>query len=233
MIGPSHHTLYGSLHRRRIWLKHLTRAFGPFAAPAWHEGRERLDSSYARTLTRLSPGNELGLQQQLELDRIVDDTPIDSFLATLSDELDAYESNFFDLMKRHGAAAGWELELEETSMLWGRELAQESRMAIARAGARPEAQPGPGRNSLKRVGSLLASVFAQPLLFRRRTDREVSYELRACPHRRPSVSAESTDLACRLDSLVRRGFAQALYDDVRFRRITRPDHCTDELSLER
>ena len=126
LIGPSHQLFFGSLHRRRLWLEHLSRAFDEYATTGWTEARHRLESSFSRSLKRLSHDGHLGIQHPLPLQRAIDDTPIDSFLATLAEELDAFEHNLFDLILAHAPKLDWRTDLEEVSMLWGRELAHET-----------------------------------------------------------------------------------------------------------
>ncbi|MBI3556752.1 MAG: hypothetical protein HY074_10855 [Deltaproteobacteria bacterium] len=239
LTGPSHHLYYASLHRRRLWLSHLTEAFEKKAGPDFLADRKRLDSSFARTLRRLSADSHLGIQTPLPLHVVVDDTPIDSFLTTLSEELDAYEHNLFELMHKAATEQSWFASLEEVSQLWGRELAHESRIALAKADAPTDLMPEPASRSLRGLTLMFYSVlqggdFAwKPLLFRRRTDREIQYELRACPHRKPGGSLEGANLACRLEAMIYRGFAQAFFSDVEFERRS-PNagaYCVDELTL--
>ncbi len=237
LTGPSHHLYYASLHRRRLWLSHLTEAFERRANSNFPELRKRLDTSFVRTLRRLSSENHLGIQQPLPLHAVVDDTPVNSFLTTLAEELDAYEHNLFDLMGKQGCDSDQLAALEDVSTLWGRELAQEARIALARADAPQDLMPLPGSRSLRGLTMLYHSLlqggdFAwKPMLFRRRTDHEVQYELRACPHRKPVASQESADLACRLESMVFKGFAQAFFSDVQFERRSPGSYCVDELTL--
>ena len=243
LTGPSHHLYYASLHRRRLWLGHLSEAFGRFAkisastTTGWVAERTRLDLGFARTLRRLSIDAHLGIQVELPMHLVVDDTPIDSFLTTLGEELDAYEHNLFELMRVQDIAQESLNALEDVSTLWGRELAQESLIALVKAEAPANLLPMPGSRSLRVLTQMFQSVLQggdftwHPLLFRRRTDREIQYELRACPHCKPVASKESADLACRLESMVYKGFAQAFFSDVHFERRSPGAYCVDELAL--
>lgn len=235
LIGPSHHIFYAYLHRRRLWLSHLVRAFEPYAGREWSEAKKRLDVSYARALVRLSADIHYGIRSSLPLGKVLDDTPVDSFLTVLSQELDAYEQNLFDLITRSSTHPDWLPELEQVSMLWGRELAQEVIIAMNEAKAPSGALPV-GR-SVRGFFEIFSSVlqggdFAwKPLLLRRCTDAELEYEHRQCPHRKPIASQMGADCACRLEGLMYAGFAQAFNERVCVQRHQKNNYCVDQLRL--
>src|SRR5262245_37388297 len=135
LVGPSHSLYYSALHRRRLWLGHLARAFGDVAKSDWPPALAKLDGSHARLFARLSHDAELGIQEPLSLVKVMDDTPVDSFLTRLAEELDAYQHELLTLMASHARIPDWVETLEQTSMLWGRELAQECLIAMNKARA--------------------------------------------------------------------------------------------------
>lgn len=228
LLGPSHYIFYAAMHRRRIWLDHLSTAFEPYAQATWKKSKQNLDTSFARMFTRLSSAGHLGILAPLPLHLVIDDTPIDSFLMNLSDDLSAYEQHLFAGMHEQAWNPAWIEELSHVSMLWGRELAQECLMA-RRAG-------GAGRSlSCANIFELFTAILQggdfswKPLLLRRSTADELQYELRRCPHRTPGN--QSAAYACRLDAMVHRGFVQALVPNVHFERLSKGTYCVDELSL--
>lgn len=244
LIGPSHHIYYGSLHRRRIWLAHLSEAFEDFAIAGWTKAKLNLDTKFARPLERLSLEGHLGIQHSLPLRKVIDDTPVDSFLTRLTEELEAYEHELFELILRFGSKLDWRSRLEEVSMLWGRELAHETRIAMSALDAPELALPRADSRSLKGISVVFQNILQggdfswRPLLFRRRTDFEVQYELRGCPHRKglglPGTRGpkEGADLACKLEAKIFEGFTLAFFQDARYERRSREDYCMDDLKLE-
>lgn len=233
LVGPSHHIFFGSLHRRRIWLEQLAQAFAKFAGPDWFQAKTKLDQEFSGVLGKLLTIGELGLSRPLPLQSFLDDTPIESFLANLGQQLDAYQAKLFERMQGLAVRQGWAEDLDRVSMLWGRELAQECLSA-------------PNHGSLVRSQRSVRGVFEaihnvveggnfvwKPFLLRRYTDFELQYELRICPHRKPGFKAlvGVADLACRLDSMVFRGFAEALLANVNYGRQVRENYCLDELRL--
>jgi hypothetical protein len=190
---------------------------------------ERLDKSAERMFTRLSPVEHLGIQAPLPLLARLDDTPIDSFLANLSEDLDAYEQKLFALMEEAALNPAWIGAATEVSMLWGREIAQECLMSRKFG--------GPEGDALNGVYELLLSVIEggefhwRPLLLRRTTRVSLQYELRRCPHRRFASEGASAATACRLEAMVFHGFAQAWLPDLLYERLFRGTHCLDELSI--
>ena len=238
-VGPSHHFFYGALCRRRLWFIHLAEAFAPFASAAWVESYRGLDANYKRSFSRLVLDEGLGIGKPLPLYQVIDDTPIESFLINIADDLDSYQQNLLALMSRLAAPSGrqgWLEELERVSMLWGRNLAQECLMTPMH---------GPlvrSQNSVRGIFEAIHNILQggdflwKPFLVRRYTDKELQYELRHCPHRRPAADdtrhgTETNDLACRLEALVIRGFAEALISNVSFGRQPRESYCLDELRL--
>lgn len=237
-VGPSHHFFYGALCRRRLWFIHLAEAFAPFSNATWTEAYKSLDANYKRSFSRLVLDEGLGIAKPLPLYQVTDDTPIDSFLINLADDLDSYQQNLLELMSRSSTRQGWPEELERVSMLWGRQLAQECLMTPLH-GALVRSQKSV-RGIFEAIHNILqgGDFVWKPFLVRRYTDDELQYELRHCPHRRLLAHAarhgtETTDLACRLEALVVRGFAEALISNVGFSRQPRESYCLDELRLLR
>jgi len=233
-IGPSHHLFYASLFRREEWLHRLTRAFEPWVDRTWAEARARLEGSFKRRFARLD-GNRL--------EEMIDDRPVDSFLESLSKDLEAYEHNLFDLIAAHHVrtspdedGSSWLRDLEEASMLWGRQLAQECLLAPA---ADRIAHGGP--YGTRTVFGLLESIQSvwlggnyawRPILVRRYTREELEFEPRACAHCRPDfVSPRSAELSCRMEALLIRGFARALTPHVDHNRIRGASYCMDRFII--
>ena len=235
-MGPSHYLYYSSLHRRRLWLEHLARAFTDHGSSNWATIHRDLNTAHAKTLGLLSLEGHLGIQRPLPLLKALDDTPVDSFLATLTTELDLYQTELFELMQKYARDASWVAALEPTSMLWGRELAQECLIALNQKDA--TAQAIPGGKSVRAIFQVFSQVLEggefswKPLLLRRCTDTELEYELRECPHRRqPENTHAKAHAACRLESMVYRGLVEALVPDVKYERVDRGSYCVDELHI--
>jgi hypothetical protein len=220
-VGPSHHLYYDSMRRKLLWLCHLSERFGTIAGPQWPGTKDKLDLSYKKIFLRLNPATELL--------NALDDTPIDSFLSDLDEQLDHYAENFFALLPLHAKGSdltgNWIELLEETSILCGRELAQEVRLTQKNL-----VLP---RHTVRGLFEVFQSVLQggdfqwKAMLMRRCTDRELEYELRDCPHRRHA----NADLECRLESMVYRGFVSALVPVARFERHSLPTYCLDRLDL--
>lgn len=233
LVGPSHHVFFGSLHRRNLWLGHLAEAFAKFAAPEWTQAKITLDREYRHAFGKMARADGMGLRRPLLLQKALDDTPVDSFLASLSDDLDEYQARLLTLMQTMAARQGWADDLDRVSLLWGRELANECLAAPTQG----DLVQGP--HSIRGVFEAVQNVvegghfFWKPFLLRRYTDTEVQYELRHCPHRRAAFEAhpKAADLACRFDSMVFRGFAEALLSNVNYGRLVCEAYCLDELRL--
>lgn len=233
LVGPSHHIYFGSLHRRRIWLEQLAQTFSGFAAPEWTAAKTKLDQEFGQALNQLPTIGELGLSRPLPLQSFLDDTPIESFLANLSEQLDLYEAKLLETMQALAIRHGWAEDLDRVSMLWGRELVQES-LSAPNHGALVRSQ-----RSVRGVFEAIHNVVEggnfvwKPFLLRRYTNSELQYELRICPHRKPAFKAHGAvaDLACRLESMVFRGFSEALLASVSYGRQVREGYCMDELRL--
>ena len=238
-VGPSHHLYYGALHRRSLWHAHLEHTFARYAALEWTVLQKQLNVRYRRMANRLLQDSGLGIQRPLALKDVLDDTPIDSFLIGLGHELIEYETELFTLVLQHSMQANldlkWRKQLGKTSMLWGRELAQECLLSESMGvGALVQSA------SLKGLFELFQSVLQggefswKSLLLRRYTDDTLDYELRECAHRR-TTDHLSTDavskLACELEAKIFEGFSQALRPNVNFKRI-HEEYCRDELKLQ-
>lgn len=232
-LGPSHYIYFASIHRRRLWHRHLAQSFDSIARPTWPAQIEALRASYVCTMSRLTDETHFGLSHPLPLLQVLDDTPIESFLNTLAEEIANFEIKLIQLFSQHSLNSDWISELEQTSMLWGRELAHEWLITMSKSNAHPRSlQYGPTIRGLFQifVNVLEGGDFNwTPLLLRRSTDKELTYEMRQCPHTRGSGPA--TDTACRLESNVYKGFAQALIENVEFERKWRGSYCLDELHL--
>lgn len=230
-IGPSHNLYYASLFRREEWLHRLAKIFEPWADRTWTEARERLETSFRKRFLRLAG-------QRLE--EMIDDRPVDSFLESLSSDLEAYEHNLFDLIALHPVRTSpdedgttWLRELEEASMLWGRHLAQDL-LAVS-----PGGRVTRGDRSVQGLLETLQSIWLgghyawRPVLVRRYTPAELEYEVRTCAHCKTAfVSPRSMELSCRMESFLIRGFARALAPRAEFSRIRGPSYCLDRFIIE-
>lgn len=221
-VGPTHYLFYGALHRRRLWLEYLASAFHSFTIREgrWPEQKKDLDTRFHKLLHRLSNELHLGIQKTLPLTQILDDTPIESFLTNLAEDLQSYEEQFFELLLKNRTEKELIEILAETSTLWGREVAQECLLSLR---VSPFLR---NKNSVQGLFEAFHSILQggeftwKPLLVRRYTEKQLQYELRKCPHTRANqhISEDAYDLACRLDSLVYQGFTEALNPKVYYQR---------------
>lgn len=234
LVGPSHHIFFAALHRRRLWLEHLSEAYVDFANANWLKKRNDLDRAHRRTLSILGLEEHLGIQYPLSLQLVLDDTPIESFLTTLAENLDSYETQLLSLMEELTVHPLWAEALDQTSMLWGREIAQECLMS-------PLMTPWTSPNDavMPNLFELFHSVLQggdflwKPLLLRRSTRDELQYELRHCPHQKHKGGG--ANLACRFEAKVYQGFIQALLPTVHYERrlhkAQKSSYCVDQLHL--
>jgi hypothetical protein len=218
--SPVHYLFYNSLHYRALWLRCLGQRFTPYAKTDWASTLSKVSQNF-KQLDNLFPESQTGMKH------ILDDTPIESFLTNLYETLQAYEHFFFKEVASNSAHPEWKTALEETSMLWGRSLAQEQ-MKDERMGLSNITSTQQVLLSFQRV--LFGGDFLwKPILVRRLAPKELQYELRSCPHRHPVVgrSKDLADLACGLEACVFKGFSQSLLQNLRFKRENRKDYCLD------
>jgi hypothetical protein len=223
-IGPTHHVFYGNLYRRGLWLKHLSAAFAYFGNDGWPAAKKQLDSDFSELLEKLSPSGGFNTN----LNRLLDDTPIDSFLHYIAERLETYEGKLLKLFHKHAIRTlqdpDWFTTLSQTSMLWGRELAQE--YLISEKTYRPT-QPAALFSTIYQL--LAGGDFGwRPLLLRRQTERELQYELRRCGHTR-GYDKETADLSCHLEAMVFSGLVECFAPNALYRRRTTPEVCIDIL----
>ncbi|MEW6057496.1 MAG: hypothetical protein AB1540_12865, partial [Bdellovibrionota bacterium] len=198
----------------------------------WAKEKKQLDLKHERVFLRTCGGKDLGIRLPLPLHSVLDDTPIDSFLVAFDADVRIYETELLTLMKQFAVTPQWHDELEQTSLLWGREIAQE---CLTSAQYRDMIRgPRSVRGLLEAFHNvLLGGDFVwKPLLTRRYTETELRFELRYCPHRQAHKTTKTTaDHACRLESMVYKGFTQTLVPDVHYQRHFQKTYCQDELTI--
>ncbi|HRK03088.1 MAG TPA: hypothetical protein PLH57_10530, partial [Oligoflexia bacterium] len=225
----------GAIVRRLQWLRRIAEVYQNSGDPELLVSLARTEKLFASTLDRAEKVSGLGIRKPYPLTELLDDTPVESFLARFYDELCAFEAHLFDLLHAHHQRVGEteaQIRIEECiniCALWGREIAGEKLLI-------PNDERYDSYSVFEGLYQFLEGGDLQwkPLLPRRLTENEVHYELRFCPHARGhsvSSNAEAKTLACRFESVVFEHFAKFLAHNATFSRTRGLDHCTDRIFL--
>jgi hypothetical protein len=231
LIGPPHHLYYAALYRRALWFRHLCTAYSAHAGPKWESAKKQLDEQFSSMHRNLSNQTPFDAYEPPSVHKVLNDIPIDSFLHQLKTDMSEYEIQCLGLMAAHGSGT-WLKSLEQTSMLWGRQLAQECWLSPSLS------RQASNLRTVKGLFEFLHSILQggefvwKTSLMRRYTDDELQYELRTCPHRNTTnADRPSAGQVCRLESAVYQGFIQALLPDATYKRHERDAFCMDEVTL--
>lgn len=248
LVGPSHHVFHGAMVRRYLWLQRLIDAYkeacgnlredidgAKLGDTELFEALERTQKLQTPALKRAQAQTSLGILRPYPLTSILDDTPIDSFLSRLYEDLCSFESHLFTLLAKYHSSRRQDDNhllktwVREICALWGREIAGE--MSITSLQYAPHSQTK--QRTLQGIFEKLYQVLEggdlrwKPLLSRRLTDNEVQYEPRYCPHTR-SLDTSAQDLACELESVVYGEFVRFFAPNAIYSR-KRSTYCFDTL----
>jgi hypothetical protein len=195
----------------------------------WLTKGYRLTPSLDNMLHRLNVYFQPQKKNQ-SLENVLDDTPIESFLRNISDQVEAMENNLYTTLvdlPGHNRT-----EAIEKARYFGRIMAQEA----INNGSISEAESTDGPTALSLARSLIGGGewLQKYFLIRRVTYYELSYECLYCPHQRlKTASKQCQDWACQLEQSMYRGFFETTWPRAAYERVAKPYHCVDFVSNQR
>ena len=252
-IAPSHWFYFQALQNKLYWLFELTQDYvAHYHNPNFQNQYTELKKQYQTTFNLLS---------KKKLNQALDDTPLDSFLTHLDDQLHLYQYELFRIflenLPSNSILNQQPLSLlhlknrfSEISEFFGRKIAQEIEIKSPLLFSIFKKNYNKNSASLliknKTLHNGLFEVFqiylegghfhSRPLLLRRSTAEQLEYELRSCPHQRQKnsnkISEDVNDFSCEIESRLYIGLTKALIPHSTFERIKRNNYCFDRIHCQ-
>lgn len=231
-VVPSHRLFFSAQIRHWLWLQRHWQSIESWLAPeAAAKGLELLRRLERRWFADLDlDGLGYSIARIADLERLTDDTPVDSFLSLLWQELLDTELELHELSetKDHRSETIRARALESAG-LWGRLMAQETLLS-----KRYElGSPRVGTNELHWALQSICfggEVWGKPMLLRRKTFSELEFEPRTCAHARAPTHPQRV-WSCQLQAATLQGFAETISPFSSARRVRREDYCLDIIRL--
>lgn len=227
-ITPSHYLFFYYLQQNLHFLAELELDFCPQLAALNLKEFSKLKNLHLG----LSIEEYVNHNQHFSLLTILDDTPIDSFLINLHNQLLEYEKKIFQTLANLPPAI--QATILKRAQFFGRkqgQLLQESNThRFYRIETKLQASNGLFQAlTLYRNGGQLNHY---RYLSRRVTNAHIEFEANSCPHRRlQSTSSAAANFACLVDAQLTQGFIEAVSDQYLYSRIVHSSTCVDKIDL--